>query len=509
MDRNEEQNGRVQLKFTEKTVPLELTAEFVLPDYRSEISRLLWVRPTFLPPTRFVGGGKADFSGGVHYEALYAGPDGQLYSTDLEDSYAFSVPLDTLAGYDTAAGVEMTAELTTDAVVSRVAAPRKLSVRCRLHARVCGYAVKDLTPHTVGAPAEEIERLCAVAENGRLFTGGSETFELAESVPVEMSGDLRVIDAHGAVLLPEVSALSDGVRCRGEAVLTFLVCREGSEEQALPVAITRRIPFEREVALEGVLPDCHARATGTVGGIRTAVEEGKLHADAQLVLAVEAQSEEPVLVTHDLFTPKTVAECRFSEEPLWRACGCGNRHFSVAGEVPTEGLSIPAGADVLDAVAEAEVRERTADGGRTVVAGELRCHTLYHGGGEYGVADFSIPFRTVLEDGGEDLALSCWVPLCRVTAANGALRADAEVQVAMRAARVEPQRVLCEARFTPASIAPRADLEICYPSAGETLWDVSKRYGVSPETLASANGISAEAPGDARSLVGTKYLMIP
>ena len=67
MERNEERNGRVQLEFTDKTQPVELAAEITLPDYRSEISRLLWVRPTFLPPTHFVGGGKAALSGPVRY----------------------------------------------------------------------------------------------------------------------------------------------------------------------------------------------------------------------------------------------------------------------------------------------------------------------------------------------------------------------------------------------------------------------------------------------------------
>ena len=62
MDRNEEQNARIQLAFADKLQPVELTADMTLPDYRSEISRLLWVRPVMLPPTRFIGGGKVEFS---------------------------------------------------------------------------------------------------------------------------------------------------------------------------------------------------------------------------------------------------------------------------------------------------------------------------------------------------------------------------------------------------------------------------------------------------------------
>ena len=54
----EEKNGRAQLEVLHRQLPLELNAEFTLPDYRSEISRLLWVRPTVLPPEPLLGGGK-------------------------------------------------------------------------------------------------------------------------------------------------------------------------------------------------------------------------------------------------------------------------------------------------------------------------------------------------------------------------------------------------------------------------------------------------------------------
>ena len=63
--------------------------------------------------------------------------------------------------------------------------------------------------------------------------------------------------------------------------------------------------------------------------------------------------------------------------------------------------------------------------------------------------------------------------------------------------------------FSPADPLPRADLEICYPTVGETLWDVGKRYGVSPDGLAAANGLSADAPGDTDSLRDVRYLLIP
>ena len=71
MEQNEDLRGRIQPEMMDRTQPLEIAAEFTLPDYRSEISRLLWVRPTLLPPERFIGGGKAEFSAPVLFEVLF------------------------------------------------------------------------------------------------------------------------------------------------------------------------------------------------------------------------------------------------------------------------------------------------------------------------------------------------------------------------------------------------------------------------------------------------------
>ena len=511
MERNEERNGRVQLEFTDKTQPVELAAEITLPDYRSEISRLLWVRPTFLPPTHFVGGGKADFSGPVRYNILYTGPDGALYSADSEEDYAFSVPLESLADFDMSEGLALSAELSPDAVISRVVGPRKLSVRCRMHVRMKGYAVKNLTPRLKGESEDGVRRLCDAVENGRVLIREAEHFELNNQFePDAGEGELRLICANGSVFLPDVTASSDTVRCRGEAVISIMLCREGGgKEQGLPFVVMRRIPFEQEVGVKGMTPECDARAMGTVGNIDVTIEEGMVQLNAQLTLHAEGQTEEGVLLCRDVFLPGARAECQMREEKLWRVGSCGNRNFSVSGERPLAELGVPADISVLYGFADAEIREHQAKGERTVLGGEMRCHVLYSREGEYGVAELAVPFSMALEEVENDVSVQCCAPVCRVSVARDALRADVEIQLALRCSKKSCVKILSEATFVQAEPMPRADLEICYPTGEDTLWSVGKRYGVSPDDLALANGLSADAPGEVDSLQGVRYLLIP
>ena len=509
MERNEEKNSRVQLETADKVQPVEITAEITLPDYRSEISRLLWVRPTLLPPTRFIGGGKADFSGPVRYDILYTGPDGGLYSAETEEGYAFSVPVETPAGVTE--GQELLAELTPEAVISRVTGPRKLSVRCRMHARVRCYGEKDLSPRVKGqTESAAVQRLCEAVDCGRVLPADMMHFEVSTAVEMEPApGEPRLILAEGTLFLPDVTATENGARCRGEVLLSLLVSRENGEGGMPPQLITERIPFEQELPMTGVTPDCGVRAMGKVSEVRTTVEDGRILADVGVALWGEGQAEETVILCRDMFLPGASTSCQFGEERLQGGGVCANRNFTVSGEQLLSELNLAGDILPIYNVADAKCNERRMEGDKTILSGEMHCHTLYMRDGEYGVAEFSVPFRTAVEGAWDAISADVTVPRCRVSLARDAIRADGEVLLALRGNTFAPTRVLTEATFAPAEMPARADLELCYPAGGETLWDVGRRYGISPEQIAAANGLGADTPGSADSLNGVKYLLIP
>lgn len=502
MDRKEERSTSLQISCTDKVQPVEISAEITLPDYRDEISRLLWVRPTVLPPTRFIGGGKADFSGPVHYDILYTGPDGRLYGAEVEEGYAFSVPVEQGAG-------ELTAEVVPDAVISRVVGPRKLSVKCRLRADVRELEEWDPKPRVKGAEEDDrVEKLCEAVTCKRIVPVLPAQSELNDAAQIEPAdGEWRLISADAALFLPDASAMQGSVRCRGEVLLSLLLCRESGEEA--PQLITRRVPFEREIPAQGIVPDCSVCITGRVTDLRTTVDEGQILSDMTLLLWGEGRIEEDVVLCRDMFVPGCAGEYRFDEKKLQTGGFCGNRNFSVSGEKALAELGLGQDVRPVFSVADGEITERRAEGDQTVLLGEMHCHVLYGQDAEYAVADFSVPFRTAVEGNWDTVGVGVSVPSCRVSVVRDALRADGEVLLSLSAVSHAPVRVLTQAAFSVAEPQPRADLELCYPCTGETLWEVSRRYGISPEALADANGLSADAPGAADSLAGVRYLLVP
>ena len=513
MEYRDEKNTCIQSQVTDKTVSFEQNGELSLPDYLGEVSRLLWVRPTILPPARFLNGGNAEFSGRICYDALYASADGKLYHAGMEDTYSFSVPT-------TAGRADMLcAAVYPDVMVGRVAAPRKLTLRCRLHAQVCGYDEKNIGTALPPECRDAVCRLGDMAECGKLCSAVGDAVELYDEIDVGGAGELRVISSRAEIFLPEVSAHSDVVRCRGEAIVTLLCCKEAEAEGEnddgenkggfVPYTTVRRLPLSFEVPLEGVTADYAARACATAEEVRAVQEQGKISVAVRIIPQVEAQCREPVCYTKDLFMPGSRTECRFSEEKIWIPQVCGNKNFSISNTFAPAELGMPTGAEVIDATAEAEVKDKSTDGKNSIMSGEIHCHVLYCQGGEYGVGDVTLPFRVSSEGSFEAISVLAAVPVLHVQREREQLRVDAELLLSMRGVSFATVRPVFEAKIAPCENGALADLELCYPAAGESLWEVSRRYAVPPADIAIINGIGTDDMASSDSLSAVRYLMIP
>ncbi len=512
MEYRDEKSACIEAQVTDKDVSFELKSELSLPDYLGEVSRLLWVRPNVLPPTRFLGGGNAEFSGRICYDALYAGADGKLYRADAEEPYAFSVPTAV-----TRADM-LTVTILPDVMVGRVAAPRKLSLRCRLHAHVCGYEEKSIETVLPPETDENTCRLGDMAECGRIVPRAGDAVELFDEIDVGGEDEVRVISSRAEVFLPDVAARSGAVCCRGEVIVTLLCCKDGSADNTegaeegkagTPYAMVRRLPLSCEIPIEEMTTEYAARAFATVEEVRAIKDGGKLSLAVRVLPLVEAVAVEPVAYTKDLFMPGFDTKCRRSEEKIWVPEICGNKNFSISGTFSGAQLGIPTGAAVIDAVGEAEVKEKSTDGKQIVLTGEIHCHVLWCLGDEFGVGDATLPFRVSTEGRFDALSVITTVPILRVQAERDQLRADAELLLAMRGVRFATVTPVCEASFTAREEKRTADLLLCYPTPGESLWEISRRFAVSPREIAAANGIDTDDMASPQSLSGVKYLMIP
>ena len=493
MERYDDKSSMALVPVTERTVSFEGTTEFSLPEYLGEVGKLLWVRPTVQLPNGFLSAGTAEYAGRITYRVLFVGTDGKLYGAEQEESYSFSLPCE-------AAGLDRVSVLPeVDTVIARVLGPRKLSVRCRMRAEIVGYAEKSLAPDMQGVEGE-LCRLGGVAQSGRFSLLRGDMVELGEEIALE-EGAFQVAFAHAEVYMPDVTVRAGEVHCRGEVVVTLVL----SPEEGVPYALVRRLPFDASLAGEAPSGAC-VRAYGAVCDLRTVRDEGGLSLAVSFQPVAEMQENTPVTYLKDAFLPGVQTTCQNERVRIFSAGECSNVHFSVSGTADGDACGMPRDAVILTALAEAEVRDRSCDARGTVVSGEICCHILYKNGEELGAAGMSVPFSVRTEGKFETLSVKSSVPICRVGWQGEALSLDAELLLALRACgSAELTRVSEIEMGTPVKTCA-LDMEICYPARGESLWHIARRYAVSPEELALANGISGEVEALPE---GTVYLLIP
>ena len=497
MDEMKEMGTPVQEMRFEKSMQPELSTEVVLPDYRSEISRLLWVRPTALPPVCFKGNAGTDVSGKICYHILYAGPDGKLYSAEAEDAYDVTLPLAEGENPQFSVVVE------PHTVVGRAVAPRRLQLRCRLQIKACGYEEKEweelLSPDVSDAACLLGGNVCGA----EFFSSVGEAVEVNDAFPAPAE-EGEIVTAWGEVLLGEAVAGVDSARLRGEASVCVL-WQAGEGEDCRPKVLTRRIPCAFEVPMADVSTEDKLRAWATVCEVCAVNEAGSISVAVRLVPVIEGQREREIYYVKDLFLQGFDTKCHCNTQKIWQAKACANRNFSVS-HTAEHVTGLPAGAEILCAWAEAEL---APDGEKSALRGELHCHMLYRKGTEFGVSDAALPTRLDMAGVTPQSSAVCRVPLCHARAEGSGVRVDAEVAVARRTAEELEVRPVAQVEAVPSASPYSLDVELCYPGKGETLWEVAKRYGVAPCEIAAANGVPLSLPAD-EVLVGEKpCLFVP
>lgn len=488
-----EHNTTIYLPVCDKVVTAEVGCDFSMPDYQPEIRRLLRVRATVLPPSSYVGAGKAEFSGTVRYDILYSGNDGGLYSATTAENYEVSAALDKDAEVDFSDELPVFCEVCTESVTGRVTAPRKMSLRCRLRGSIKAFGRHRLCERLLGeVPSGGVERLSGEGTCAVLTPGFSETFTLSEEVPVERkTGEIRVIASDAMMTVTEAVAVEEGIGCRGDATLKLLICHE--ESDVLPYTVTRRVPFAVTVPADR-FDGLSFRAVAHCVDLSTEVtEEGNVLCDLSATVVAEGQGNIPVMYTSDLYASLCESRAVYTEYRFPKACRCVFGNFTQSVYETLESYGLESDCEVLDMNVTSAVQTVSYDRGKWIFGGESRANLLVKTGDEYATHEIVLPFRYESDgEEGEPMLTASDVQMMtgRARVDGGRLGLECEMAIAARVCTAESLTALTEAQFGEAVEAP-TDMIVAFPAKGETLWSLAKRYHTPVTTLVKLNGIPA------------------
>ncbi len=466
----------------DRTVTSEVNGDYTLPDYQPEIRRLLWVKPTVLPPAKYVGGGQAELNGNMDYELLYVGADGGLYTAPLSAEYGVSVPLERMDQVDPGEGVTVFATTVCEGITPRVSAPRKISLRSRMRSHVRAFGRMPMEERIgEGADPASIRRLGGEASNLVAASGVSDMIPIGEEI-TGMGDDVRVISAGGTVLINEIVPSDGVVSGRGELCLKLMLCGEDGKEECM----VRMLPVEGQVDLEGVTSESACCMTGTVCELNVSVEEGRILCEIGVLLTARGMENRVVRYTKDLYSTQVESECDYREYSLPVALCCENGNLSQSERIPIRELNLPESAEIVDVLGSVIWDGCEQVGNQYVLEGHSRYQLLCRRDSEYSVSELTLPLR--YETKGTEAApvgYDAWGEMlsCRARVDGNTLSLDAELSVVSDFFGKEDIRAVSEARFGEALDCRGNRVVVYYPTADDTSWTVAKRYHISPEKL--------------------------
>lgn len=485
----------LHLPICDKVVTAEVICDYSMPDYQPEVRRLLRVRADVGTPASYVGAGRAEFAGALRFHILYAGNDGKLYSATVSDNYEMAAPLDKDADVDYSDELIASCDVSAESVTGRVTAPRKLSLRCRLRGRIRAFGRHRLCERLMGAvPESGIERLAGESQAAVLCPRTTESFTLSDEVPAEgREGELRVISAEAALSVSETLPSEEGVGCRGEAHLKILACRDGADD--VPFVMTRRVPFAVNLSADGYDGEVCCRAVARCDELTAEVtEDGRVLCDLSCTVTVEGQKNLPVSYTADLYATDRESGATFTEYKFPRAARCIGGNFTQSVYEPLTSFGMDGDCEAVDLCGTAAVESVVYDRGHWVITGDSRLNLLVSDGEEYAAHDIVLPFRYEADgEEGVPMLVSADVTMVsgRARIESGRLGLECEMAVSARICTEGSLVALSEARFGEAWQQP-TEMVVAFPTRGETLWELAKRYHVSTSALARLNATPAD-----------------
>ena len=479
----------------------ESSAEYVIPDYKGDIRKLLLTDAQIRPSGRFASGGEVEFSGVVVYNIVYADNDGEINSASFTSDYDYKLKCNE-SDY-----INSFADARVSSVSIRLVGPRK----------VCAKA-------TVAASASVIER-ASVCASGTSFAGDEQPELLTKYVSTRKSAVsesaereyAEVVAALDGAIADEVNVIysgadvnvdsiefDDGIITLDGSVTLFALIKNGDA----PIFIAdKTIDFEQDVPFADGSDDMSFLPTATVVSLRDTVNPTESGVEVVLSAIVEfsaiGESNSETELVEDAYMRSCVCENEYDDFGYCEFVSLTSIDDKVEGTVERESVDCEGLREIVALCAQAKIDSVDCAGTDVTLHGEVRYSGIACGVNAEGKPTYS-PVKFASEFS-KNVKLSCQIsdktrvePKITLSHIRGGIDeasvwASADVKISLCVLEDKCARVLhsSNAREDMPFEERGAKVSVYYPSSDETLFDVAKRFHTTVAKLAMDNSLSA------------------
>lgn len=476
--------------------------EVALPGGLREETRVLCAEAMAALDRALVENARVTAEGKVSFHVLYTQGDPTRVSA-LEASAEFTHPTE-IAG--ATAGMGAAVALTVEHVEASAQGGRlHLLAILRVHCRVLTDEPLSLVTGVRGVDGlmsrtETLKVLRPVARGAQ---------DVLVRDECELGAALQITDTLYATAIATVQDVMGGEERATVSGQVLLEVTHTSDMPSRPVVITRHaIPFEETLPLTGEGGD-QLTAAVTVKDVAVLSQEGQeegertLRAEVLLGLFAQSTRQKEVCLLLDAYT--TQGDClSLSAQPVSRALAHRQVHTAESGKLTLLLDGQPPVRTPLRAVLRPVMTEWSRAGGKLTVEGMMETTLLY-------MTDDTAAPQTYQTEEPFRVSFACDVSLPEslvLTPGNidpvGVTSDRVEIKYILHLDCFDVQ-LQTDPLVTGVAAQPAPEAEpgilLCFSRPGESVWDIAKRYRVSPESLQRMNPDLSDASAAARRVI--------
>lgn len=481
-------DNKLTMEIFDKVLSGDFTTEVSMPDYEAEVRRLLHVSATLTDPLWYADGGRIGMNGEILYRILYSGSDGELYETEARESY------DIAEAYkgDRPVGTVF-CEVYPESIISRVIAPRKLSIKCRIRGVMKAFSENDIYENLsyIENPAS-IERLTDEIEYVRLMPSTVGEFTVEEAFPLSTADDARIISSRAAIYCDGVESGNGEVTVKGNAHVTVLI----EDGDGAVSTMEERIPIREFIEADGVTPSTRCACRLSVSDCTARMENGEMLIEISATAKLFPAEYATARYTKDLYsteyesavTKKTYAHTK--DDLVFMG--------SLTESFKENDTSLD-GAKILDVIPYASVKGVTVEDGRAYLLGDVTLSIIYEKDGEEASRDLKWQFKYEIPNR-EGIKFSASPALLYSSACVTSPKAKLEGGSALFGCELHLSGRLCSSSSFEAvdsgtfgkEFTKEDGITVCFKDPSASLWETAKANHVKESALLFKNGNSED-----------------
>lgn len=496
MDINRENSFTENVK--RQDIYTESGTEYILPDYNTDVRKILFTDARISEASRFEGEEAVEFSGMVIYDVIYSDSDNRIASTSFTSDYDFSV------GYESNCE-KIIADTRVANFAIRLVGPRKFSVKSSLLS-----SVSAITERKVGTAYSEENGDRLVTEEKQLNVRTAALSEKMEREYAESLGhldgvtldEIRVIYNSAEAFTDEIRALDDAVEVKGY-VKTMVVVENGEEPAYL---IEKNIPFEERLAFEGVSSDMEFTSRIAIISDKVNVNADEYGVELIVSLIVEmsviGEKNERVSIVCDAFLTDRESENSYTELSYSELLKRVRILEDQSVELSRENTDMIQPREVIFVAATPKIESCRVEENRLTVSVDVKYNGIISEVND----DGSVGYYPIKLSGNfeKNVNIDCQksgkvVPEAHVKAKltgaqidSGKIILTTTLDVSVFAVEHKSERVLSDISPLDSQVILRrsSTVSVYYPEPCESLFSIAKKFRTTPEKLADDNSVS-------------------